>query len=113
MINLLTVFDEREFRAALTRRLPDIAYQPHRWRIHRPVYWEGRQWAITGYGLENVAGGREYPVSWAELFDGQPWLSDLSQKNWVDAADLQQALKYAIKHRNKRKPSRLQAAGLI
>jgi hypothetical protein len=66
------------------------------WRIRRPIYYEGVQWAVTRCGLENVRGPIRYDVSWDELRSRglQHWLDHLSEKTWVDVEDLNQAFKH-------------------
>jgi hypothetical protein len=66
--------------------------------LHRDVYWLGRQWAVTGYGVQTVS------KSYAMRFDVEAariWedgLEDrLTPEPWFDADDFRQALAVARK----------------
>ena len=43
-------------RRGSLKALANSGYQPAHWRIRRPIYYEGVQWAVTASGLEMYAG---------------------------------------------------------
>ncbi|GJE12215.1 MULTISPECIES: hypothetical protein [Methylobacterium] len=65
--------------------------------LTEPVHWQGRQWAVTGYGIEAL-GGR-YHIPFADLPDtgtARPdWLDALFRRYGTDGDDLSEALKVA------------------
>lgn len=65
--------------------------------LTQPVHWQGRQWAVTGYGIEALDG--MYHVPYAEILEaanGQPrWLQDLCRRYGTDRDDLAAALRVA------------------
>jgi hypothetical protein len=68
-------------------------------RLTRPIYWQGQQWAVTGYGVESRDG--RYTVSRLNLWDDEfrhSWLRHMAEKNWVDLADFAEALRIARRH---------------
>jgi len=60
-----------------------------------PVHWQGRQWAVTGYGIEALDG--LYHVPFSEIPDaGRPdWLESLWHRYGTDRDDLAAALQVA------------------
>ncbi|MDP4003350.1 hypothetical protein [Methylobacterium sp. NEAU K] len=62
-----------------------------------PVHWQGRQWAVTGYGIEALDG--MYHIPFSEIPDGSEgrvsWLDDLWRRYGTDRDDLAAALKVA------------------
>jgi hypothetical protein len=64
--------------------------------LHRDVYWLGRQWAVTGYGIQAVSNklGMQFDIEasrvWEDGLDA-PMLSE----TWFDAADFNTALDVA------------------
>ena len=74
-------------------------------RLSRPVYWQGRQWAVTGYGLETVSEPYHYFFEKARLGSldegdrEEPEFSSLRHimsKTWCDVDDLAEAFRQAI-----------------
>jgi hypothetical protein len=65
--------------------------------LTEPVHWEGRQWAVTGYGIEALDG--MYHVPFSEIGEtGErplPWLEALHRRYGTDRDDLAAALKVA------------------
>ena len=57
-----------------------------------PVLWQGKQWAITSYGLERRNGC--YAISLDDLYRRPlwQWARHLESKAWVDPEDLADAL---------------------
>ena len=61
--------------------------------LAEPVYWRGRQWAVTAYGVEAL-GGR-YHIAWCELEDEpahKKLLDQMRDHYWVHLDDLREAL---------------------
>jgi hypothetical protein len=65
--------------------------------LTEPVHWEGRQWAVTGYGIEALDG--MYHVPYSEIGDADeramPWLEALCRRYGTNRDDLAAALKVA------------------
>ncbi|ACB24610.1 transporter [Methylobacterium radiotolerans] len=65
--------------------------------LTEPVHWQGRQWAVTGYGIEALDG--MYHVPFSEIPDaeaGRPeWLDGLWRRYGTDRDDLAAALRVA------------------
>jgi len=66
--------------------------------LHRDIYWVGRQWAVTGYGLQAVDQKQkgkfdiEAPRLWEDgLLEG------LRAESWLYLADFEKALAVARK----------------
>lgn len=64
--------------------------------LAEPIYWKGRQWAVTGHGIEardgkyHIAGSR----AWEET-SGHGWIEHMEEKDWVDLPDFAEALRLA------------------
>ena len=54
-----------------------------------PIIWQGRQWAVTEYGIEARNG--TYHIEKERLLE-QPWEKHVPRKAWVDKADFLTAL---------------------
>lgn len=69
-----------------------------------PTYWEGSQWAVTGYGLETVGEPYHYYMTAAQLAeitsDGKSFaaLHHISKKTWTDLHDLRLAWVAVLDH---------------
>ncbi|MGU3340765.1 hypothetical protein ACLBXJ_22345 [Methylobacterium mesophilicum] len=65
--------------------------------LTEPVHWQGRQWAVTGYGIEALDG--MYHVPFADIPDAEAgwpaWLDALRRRYGTDGDDLAAALKVA------------------
>src|SRR5690242_19400801 len=61
--------------------------------LHRDIYWLGRQWAVTGFGLQAIDQRLKgiFDVEAARLWD-EGVLDDLRAHAWVNAADLDKAI---------------------
>jgi hypothetical protein len=61
--------------------------------LSEPIYWEGRQWAVTSAGIEKRDG--TYFVDAARLWEEENvhgWVMHMSEKNWIDLQDFVNAL---------------------
>jgi len=69
-----------------------------KWRmaLHRDIYWLGRQWAVTGYGIQAVDQKRygEHDVELARIHQDD-LAATLRGFNWFDAEDFEEALRRA------------------
>ena len=66
--------------------------------LHRNIFWLGRQWAVTGYGIQAVAKKLEgkFDVEASRLWEdglSEPMLSE----PWFDMSDFNEALDVARK----------------
>ena len=65
--------------------------------LTEPVPWQGRQWAVTGYGIEALDG--MYHVPFSEIPDAEAerpeWLDGLWRRYGTDRNDLDAALRVA------------------
>jgi hypothetical protein len=72
----------------------------------KPVYWMGRQWAVTSYGVEARDG--TYPIEARRIWEdneGWGWVHQMEEKNWVDLPDFVEALRLARQRWPKRRGS--------
>ncbi|MBP1179892.1 hypothetical protein [Methylobacterium sp. PvR107] len=62
-----------------------------------PVHWQGRQWAVTGYGIEALDG--MYHVPFSDIPEAEAewpeWLDGLRRRYGTDRNDLDAALRIA------------------
>jgi hypothetical protein len=78
--------------------------------LQEPIYWKGRQWAVTSYGIEARDG--KYPIKgecvWEDNND-YGWVEHMAEKEWVDLTDFVEALRLARARWPKKthKPDRL------
>lgn len=66
--------------------------------LHRDIYWLGRQWAVTGFGLQAIDQRLKgaFDIEGARLWE-QGALDHLRAQPWLNAADLDKALDAARK----------------
>lgn len=64
--------------------------------LHRDIFWVGRQWAVTGSGMQAVNQKLlgEFDVAIARLWDDD-WLDVLRVQPWLNADDFAKALAVA------------------
>ena len=64
--------------------------------LHRDIYWLGRQWAVTGYGIQAVDQKRfgQYDVEVARIGD-RDVITALEAFGWFDAEDFREAMRQA------------------
>jgi hypothetical protein len=61
-----------------------------------PIYWQGRQWAVTSYGIECRDG--TYAIDRKRIWENEDsygWVVHLSGKGWTDLADFAETLRIA------------------
>jgi hypothetical protein len=66
--------------------------------LHRDIYWLGRQWAVTGFGLQAIDQRLKgaFDIEGARLW-AEGALDQLRAQPWLNAADLDKALAAARK----------------
>lgn len=69
--------------------------------LHRDVFWLGRQWAVTGFGIQAVS--KKHKMRF-DIDVSQIWNDDLDApmrgEPWFDAADFAEALAKARQRAN-------------
>jgi hypothetical protein len=67
--------------------------------LHRDIYWVGRQWAVTGYGLQacNQKQKSQFDIEGARLWE-EGALERLRAETWLNVEDLEKALVVARKY---------------
>ena len=66
--------------------------------LAEPIYWQGRQWAVTAYGVECRDG--TYAIEDFHLLNDESldeWIRHMAPKWWVDFADFVEAVRLARK----------------
>ena len=66
--------------------------------LAQPIHWQGKQWAVTGYGVERRDG--TYVIERHRLWQFEPkgsWVEHMAKKSWVDLPDFAEALRVARK----------------
>lgn len=68
--------------------------------LHRDIYWLGRQWAVTGYGIQAVDQRRfgQHDIEAARI-DDQEVIAALEAFGWFDVEDFREAV-----HQARRRP---------
>jgi hypothetical protein len=66
--------------------------------LHRDIYWLGRQWAVTGFGLQAIDQRLKgaFDIEGAKLWEDGA-LDGLRTQSWLNAADLDKAIAAARK----------------
>ena len=64
--------------------------------LHRDIYWVGKQWAVTGYGVQACDQKRKssFDIEVGRLWDDDV-LESLRVHKWLNAEDLEKALSIA------------------
>lgn len=77
--------------------------------LHRDIFWVGRQWAVTGYGIQAVNQRRhgDFDIEAARIWD-EVLLENLRAQEWFNSEDFGKGLAVA----RARYPQRQQAAPL-
>jgi hypothetical protein len=67
--------------------------------LHRDIFWVGRQWAVTGYGLQAVDRKLKgkFDVEVSRLWEDR-LLESIRGEAWLNIADFEKALAVARKH---------------
>jgi hypothetical protein len=66
--------------------------------LHRDIYWVGRQWAVTGYGLQAVDQKQKgkFDIEASRLWEDDV-LESLQTERWLNLDDFEKALAAARK----------------
>jgi hypothetical protein len=67
--------------------------------LHRDVYWVGRQWAVTGFGIQacNQKQKSAFDIEASRLWDDDA-TDKLRAETWLNTEDFDKALAFARKH---------------
>jgi hypothetical protein len=67
--------------------------------LHREIYWVGKQWAVTGYGVQacNQKQRGKFDIEGSRLWE-DGLLESLRAEKWLNAEDLDKALDVARKY---------------
>jgi hypothetical protein len=67
--------------------------------LHRDIFWVGRQWAVTGYGIQacNQKQRSKFDIEASRLWESGV-LDGLRAESWINRDDLDQAVAVARKH---------------
>ncbi|WP_027579077.1 hypothetical protein [Bradyrhizobium sp. Ai1a-2] len=73
--------------------------------LHRDIYWIGRQWAVTGFGMQLIdqRHGGKFDIEIAQLW-GEGLAVDLSAQKWFDPVDFGKGL-WVARQRHTRPPA--------
>jgi hypothetical protein len=67
--------------------------------LHRDIYWVGRQWAVTGYGIQACD---QKQKSKFDIESGRLWedgvLEDMRELKWLNTEDFDKAISVARKY---------------
>ena len=92
---------EREFPSRPERGVPTIEMDTTPVRVRgdalHPVWWRGRQWAVTELGVEALDGTYFFEARrLVEDIEVHPWPLHMAEKNWVDVDDFTTAWMVAL-----------------
>jgi hypothetical protein len=67
--------------------------------LHRDIYWVGRQWAVTGFGVQacNQKQKGQFDIEGARLWEDGV-LERLRTESWLNIEDFERALEVARKY---------------
>jgi hypothetical protein len=67
--------------------------------LHRDIFWVGRQWAVTGYGIQacNQKQKGQFDIEGARLWEDSV-LESIRAEPWLNVEDFEKALEVARKH---------------
>jgi hypothetical protein len=67
--------------------------------LHREVYWVGRQWAVTGYGIQacDQKQKSKFDIDASRLWEDGV-LENMRALKWLNIEDFEQAISVARKH---------------
>ena len=67
--------------------------------LHRDIYWVGRQWAVTGYGVQacNQKQKSKFDIEASRLWEDGA-LENLRAEAWLNQEDFDKALEVAREH---------------
>jgi hypothetical protein len=67
--------------------------------LHRDIYWVGRQWAVTGYGIQacNQKQKGKFDIEASRLWEDDV-LESMRAMKWLNIEDFDKAISVARKH---------------
>lgn len=60
------------------------------------IHYRNSQWAVTSFGIENIAGPYHYYIPFREIGSSIDWVNHMAGKNWVEIDEFEDAYDYAI-----------------
>ena len=65
--------------------------------LHRDIYWVGRQWAVTGYGMQACDQKQKgmFDIEVAQAVGRTMCIESLRAKEWLNVEDFDKALAVA------------------
>ena len=92
----------RKPRVAVSSRLPAAKVAVKKktaMSLHRDIYWVGKQWAVTGYGIQACDQKQKgkFDIKASRLWEDGV-LDSLRAEKWLNAEDLENALAAARKY---------------
>jgi hypothetical protein len=88
-------------RVAVSSRLPaKAAREPKKpMALHRDIYWVGKQWAVTGFGVQACDQKQKgkFDIEGSRLWEDGV-LESLRAEKWLNAEDFDKAIAVARKH---------------
>jgi hypothetical protein len=71
--------------------------------LHRDIYWIGRQWAVTGFGMQLIdqRHGGKFDIEIARLWDEGLAEADLGAQKWFNPDDFAKGLSVARQRHTK------------
>jgi hypothetical protein len=78
--------------------------------LHRDIYWVGRQWAVTGFGIQacNQKQRSAFDIEASRLWENDA-IDRLRAEPWLNIDDFDKALAIARKHFSESPPNALAA----
>jgi hypothetical protein len=73
--------------------------------LHRDIFWLGRQWAVTGYGIQAVDKklDMKFDVEAARIWE-EGLAESMASESWLDMDDFKEALA-AARRRARERPA--------
>ena len=67
--------------------------------LHRDIYWVGRQWAVTGYGIQacNQKQKAKFDIEGSRLWE-EGVLESIRAEKWLNVEDFDKAIEVARKY---------------
>jgi len=67
--------------------------------LHREIFWVGRQWAVTGYGIQacDQKQKSQFDIEASRLWEGGV-LDSMRALKWLNVEDFETAISVARKH---------------
>jgi hypothetical protein len=82
--------------------------------LHRDIYWVGRQWTVTGYGIQACDQKQkgQFDIEASRIWE-ESALDSVRALKWLHAEDFEKAVTIARKHYPEPPPSTLMAEDAV